>query len=95
MRTLTDLGISTESTAIEWIHGTMYVGVAVGIMMAIIGVHMIVDKHDSILVSDISAGLRLIVAGILLTSITGYLSTGSETFFGTDQTETELSILKH
>ena len=95
MRTLTDLGISAESTAIHWIHGLMYVGVAIGIAMAMTGIYLIVEKRDSILMSNIAAGIRLLISGILLASITGYLTTGSETLFGSNQTETELRILKH
>lgn len=91
MGTLTDMVNRFWGAILSWINGTMWLAVAIGVFMIIYGVYNLgQSRHGN---SGGKNGVYLLIFGTSLISLIAFLGTGSETFFGTNQTEIFLTTL--
>ena len=93
-----DTGIGATGQSVghageKWAKNLEYVALAVGLGLAIFGLVQLVKARDGR--SSAGTGAAMLIGGIALTSIVALLGTGSETLFGTDETETILQTLQH
>lgn len=80
------IGQSAGVIGAQWGTGLQYVALAVGIGLAIFGLLNIIQAKRT--QQPMGPGVVMVVIAILLTSLVGFLQTGSESIFGTEKTAT-------